>query len=96
MKRPARHQSFNTRPQFSHLVLVHPVPETDSEILVVATHLLHQFAATQGKEPPSLSVDAARLLARQHWAADELARRVWRAVENNCGSLITAADLSEP
>ena len=77
-----------------HLVLVHPVPDTDSAILLVATHLLHQFAATQGKEAPCFSMDATTFLARQRWDTDELARRVWRAVEINRGSLITAADLS--
>jgi DNA-binding NtrC family response regulator len=94
MKRPARRQPLSTRPPLNHLVLVHPLPDTDNAIVVVAAHLLQQFAATQGKEPPELSVDAATFLARQRWATDELARRVWRAVASNRGSLITAADLS--
>ena len=94
MKRTAKRQPpLNVRPPMN-LVLVHPLPDTDDEILLIASHLLHQFAATQGKEPPSLSVDAATFLARQRWETDELARRVWRAVEKNHGSLITAADLS--
>jgi transcriptional regulator of aromatic amino acid metabolism len=91
MRRPAKRQP---PPPLNHLVLIHPVPDTDDEILVITTHLLQQFAATQGKEPPVLSVDAATFLSRQRWAAEELARRVWRAVENNHGSLVTAADLS--
>ena len=94
MRRQAKRQPLSARPPMDHLVLVHPVPDADDEILLVATHLLQQFAATQGKEPPALSVDAATFLGRQHWAAEELARRVWRAVENNEGSLVTAADLS--
>ena len=95
MKRPAKRQTLSTRPPTNHLVLVHPLPEANNAILLVATHLLHQFAATQGKDPPGLSLDAATFLARQRWATHELARRVWRAVQNNRGSLITAADLSE-
>jgi transcriptional regulator of aromatic amino acid metabolism len=94
MKRPAKRQPVSSRPPLSHLVLVHPLRDTDTAIVEVATHLLQQFAATQGKQPPDLSLDAAMFLVQQHWAADELARRVWRAVETNCGSLITAADLS--
>lgn len=94
MKRPAKRQPLSARPPLNHLVLVHPLPDTDNAIVVVAAHLLQQFAATQGKDPPGLSLDAATFLAHQRWAADELARRVWRAVENNRGSLITAADLS--
>lgn len=95
MRRHAKRQPLSPRqPPMQHLLLVHPVPDADDEVLLVATHLLRQFAATQGKEPPALSVDAATFLSRQHWAAEELARRVWRAVENNQGSLVTAADLS--
>ncbi|HVO24160.1 MAG TPA: hypothetical protein VMW56_11080 [Candidatus Margulisiibacteriota bacterium] len=95
MRRPAKRQPFTTRQAPGHhLVLVHPVRDTDDEILLIAAHLLEQFAATQGKEPPALSVDAATFLAQQHWATEELARRVWRAVENNQGNLVTAADLS--
>jgi len=93
MKRTAKRQPLNVRPP-TNLVLVHPLPDADGEILLIASHLLNQFAATQGKEPPGLSVDAATFLARQRWETDELARRVWRAVEKNHGSLITAADLS--
>jgi DNA-binding NtrC family response regulator len=93
MKRTAKRQPLHVRPPMN-LVLVHPLPEADDEILLIANHLLHQFAATQGKEPPGLSLDAATFLTRQRWETDELARRVWRAVENNHGSLITAADLS--
>jgi DNA-binding NtrC family response regulator len=93
MKRNAKRQPLSAGPP-RNLVLVHPLPDADDEILLIAGHLLQQFATTQGKEPPGLSVDAATFLARQHWATDELARRVWRAVEKNSGSLITAADLS--
>ena len=96
MKRPAKRQPLSTRPAANHLVLVHPLPDTHNAIVVVAAHLLQQFAATQGKEAPGLSVDAATFLAGQRWEADELARRVWRAVAANRGSLITAADLSPP
>lgn len=94
MKRPARRQPLSTRPPLNHLVLVHPLPDTNNAIVLVASHLLQQFAATQGKEPPELSMDAATFLARQRWATDELARRVWRAVASNRGNLVTAADLS--
>jgi DNA-binding NtrC family response regulator len=96
MKRPEKRPPVNVRPLWNHLRLVHPLPETDDEILLVATHLLQRFAATQGKEAPGFSLEAAHFLARRRWVAAELARRLWRAVETNRGSLITAADLSEP
>ena len=95
MKRPEKRQPIAVRPVWNHLRLVHPLPETDGELLSVATHLLQQFAATQGKEAPGFSLDAAHFLARRRWVAAELARRLWRAIETNRGSLITAADLSE-
>ena len=96
MKRPANRPSPAERPLSAHLALVHPAPETGHEVLALATHLLHQFATTQGKELPGFSVDAARFLVQQRWDTRELAHRVWHAVETNAGSLITAADLSEP
>jgi len=95
MKRPEKRQPITDRPLWNHLRLVHPLPETDGEILSLATHLLEQFAATQGKDTPGFSLEAAQFLARRRWVAAELARRLWRAVETNRGSLITAADLSE-
>jgi len=96
MKRPEKRPPITVRPLWNHLRLVHPLPETDGEILLVATHLLQQFAATQGKEAPGFSLEAAHFLARRRWVVAELARLLWRAVETNRGSLITAADLSEP
>lgn len=95
MKRTERRQALAARPQTNHLIQVHPLPDTDNEILSIAFHLLQQFADTQGKQPPGFSLDAARFLASHHWATAELARRVWDAVAKNCGSLITAADLGE-
>ena len=95
MKRPEKRQAITVRPLRSHLRQVYPLPETDGEFLAVATHLLHQFAATQGKEAPGFSLEAADFLARRRWVVAELARRLWRAVEANRGSLITAADLSD-
>jgi len=96
MKRPEKREALTIRPSVNRVFQIHPVPPTDGGIVSVATHLLQQFAASQGKEPPGLSLDAASFLAGQHWEAGELARRVWRAVQSNRGSLVTAADLSEP
>lgn len=96
MKRPEKRETLNLRPVVNRMLQIHPVPQTDGGIVSVATHLLQQFAATLGKEPPGLSLDAASFLAAQRWEAGELARRVRRAVETNRGSLITAADLTEP
>ena len=96
MKRPENREALNLHPSANRVFQIHPVPSTDGGIVSVAAHLLEQFAATQGKEPPGLSLDAASFLAAQRWEAGELARRVWRAVQANRGSLVTAADLSEP
>ena len=95
MKRTEKRQALATRPPANHLIQVHPLPDTDDEILSIAFHLLHQFAETQGKQPPGFSLDAARFLANHDWVTADLARRVWDAVAKNCGSLITAADLGE-
>lgn len=94
MKRPEKSQPVTARPPSTHLRQVHPLPKSDDEILSIATHLLQQFAATQGKDAPGFSLDAARFVVRRRWVVAELARRLWRAVETNRGSLITAADLS--
>jgi DNA-binding NtrC family response regulator len=95
MKRPEKRQPITVRPLWNHLRQVHPLPKADGEILAVATHLLQQFAGSQGKETPGFSLEAADFLARRRWIAAELARRLWRAVETNRGNLITAADLAE-
>jgi DNA-binding NtrC family response regulator len=95
MKRPEKRQPITVRPLCNHLRQVYPLPETDGEILAVATHLLQQFAGTQGKETPGFSLEAAHFLVRRRWVVAELARRLWRAVETNRGNLITAADLSD-
>ncbi len=78
-----------------YLLQVHPVPQSRTEILSVAAHLVRRFAAAQRRDVPGLSEDAASFLARRSWALDDLARRVWRAVAANQGSLITASDLSD-
>jgi DNA-binding NtrC family response regulator len=95
MKRLEKRQPITVGPQRNHLRQVYPLPATDGKILAVATHLLQQFAGTQGKETPGFSLEAADFLARRRWVTAELARRLWRAVETNRGNLITAADLSE-
>lgn len=77
----------------THLVQVHPVPRAPREAVNVAVHLMCTSAAAQRKAIPGLSEDAALLLAARPWELRELAARLWRAVENNRGSLITAADL---
>jgi hypothetical protein len=56
-------------------------------------HFARRFAATAGREVPDFSEDAARFLASRHWSLAELTMRVCRAVEENRGALITAADL---
>jgi DNA-binding NtrC family response regulator len=96
MKQPEKREVLNKRPSVDRVFQIHPVPPAGEAIVSVTTHLLQQFAATQGKEPPGLSLNAASFLTAQRWEAGELARRVWRAVEINRGSLITAADLGEP
>jgi hypothetical protein len=78
-----------------HLMLVHPAPPSHHGLLQLALHLLQRFAATQGKDLPGFSQDAADFLVGRRWGTTELARRVWRAVAANRGSLITAADLSD-
>jgi DNA-binding NtrC family response regulator len=64
--------------------------------MAVVLHLLQRFAAAQRKSVPALSQDAASYLKARRWVIRDLARRVWRAVAANRGSLITAADLIEP
>lgn len=78
-----------------HLLQVSPVPSGRAEILALAMHFALRFATTAGKEVPSFSEDAARYLAGKRWSLAELTMRVCRAVEENQGSLITAADLGE-
>lgn len=77
------------------LVRVHPMPQSPTEILSVAAHLVRRFAAEQGREVPGFSVEAANFLSRQSWELDDLVRRVGRAVAANQGNLITASDLSD-
>jgi len=71
------------------------MPRTGEAILLLASRLVDQFAAAQGKETPGLSQDAAAFLTRRYWALPDLARRVWDAVAANRGNLITAADLCD-
>ncbi len=101
-KRGSRSGSPTTAPQWlgsreraacPRLLQVHPVPSGPEEILSVAQHLLRYFARASGKVVPILSQDAAAFLTTRVWAADDLARRLSRAVASNRGSLITAADL---
>jgi len=74
---------------------VHPMPRSRRGIVSVAAHLARRFAAQRGREVPGLSKDAALFLGSRFWAFEDLARRVWRAVATNRGSLITASDLSD-
>ena len=77
------------------LVQVSPVPSGRDEILALAMHFARRFAATAGKDVPEFSEDAARFLASRPWTLSDLTLRVCRAVEENRGNLITAADLGE-
>jgi transcriptional regulator of aromatic amino acid metabolism len=81
--------------EHTHLLQVHPLPESRTGVLSVANHLVHRFAAEQGRDVPGLSRDAATFLGTRSWALDDLARRLWQAVAVNLGSLITASDLSD-
>jgi hypothetical protein len=79
----------------THLLRVHPVPRARAAVLAVAVHLLRQSANAVGKATPELSEDAARFLTGHPWTLQDLACRLANAVATNCGSLITAADLTE-
>jgi DNA-binding NtrC family response regulator len=93
---PSKHQGRAAGPTSPRLLLVHPMPQSDAQIVCVALHLVQRFAAAQGKDVPGLSQEAAQFLLRQRWAVGELALRLAQAVATNRGSLITAADLVEP
>jgi DNA-binding NtrC family response regulator len=80
----------------SQLLQVSPVPTSRNEILALAMHFARRFAATAGRAVPDFSEDAARFLAGRRWSLADLTMRVCRAVEQNRGNLITAADLDQP
>jgi len=81
--------------EHAHLLQIHPLPDSRTEVLIVAQHLVRHFAAEQGRDVPGLSRDAANFLGTRAWVLDDLARRLWHAVDVNRGSLITASDLSD-
>ena len=74
---------------------VSPVPSGRDEVLALAMHFAKRFAATAGKEVPGFSEDAAGFLASRRWSLGDLTFRICRAVEENCGCLITAGDLAD-
>ena len=96
--RPVERAEKRTRPPETdgavYLLQIHPLPTSQTGVLSVAAHLVDRFAAAQHKDVPGLSEDAASFLATRSWALEDLASRVWSAVAENQGSLITAADLS--
>lgn len=71
------------------------MPSGRDEVLTLAMHFAQRFAATAGKEVPGFSEDAADFLASRPWELGDLTFRICRAVEENCGSLITADDLAD-
>lgn len=75
--------------------LIHPVPSSRDELLVIAAHLARRAADQLGKPLPEFSENAASFLAGRPWTIDDLAKRITRAVAANQGSLIIAADLGE-
>jgi DNA-binding NtrC family response regulator len=77
------------------LFQVSPIPTSRDEILALAMHFARRFATTTGKQVPDFSEDAARFLASRRWTLGDLTFRVCRAVEENKGTLISAADLGE-
>jgi transcriptional regulator of aromatic amino acid metabolism len=88
-------EEYTSLEEHTYLLQVHPLPESLTGVLSVANHLVHRFAAEQGRDVPGLSRDAATFLGTRSWAFDDLARRLWQAVAVNHGSLITASDLSD-
>jgi len=77
------------------LLQVHPIPQSGQDVLSVAAHLVRRFAAEQRRDVPGISRDAEKFLAGHVWVLDDLSRRLWLAVANNRGNLITALDLSD-
>lgn len=74
-------------------LLMHPVPRSRDEILVIAGHLAHRAASRLGKPTPEFSENAAVFLASRAWAIHDLADRIAQAVASNVGSLIIGTDL---
>ncbi len=97
--RVLRRPSNAPRPQavllHAYPLLVHPVPSSRDEILVIAAHLARRAAEQLGKPIPEFSENAASFLAGRSWTIADLAKRIARAVATNQGSLIIAADLAE-
>ena len=92
----SRRRPPNAMLMHAYPLLVHPLPQSRDEILVIAAHLARRAASRLGKSAPEFSENAAAFLASRSWTVNHLAARIARAVAANQDSLIIGADLADP